>query len=252
MLVEYAEEISDPKNREIYEKEISQLEQERGMDVTFIHPEPGFCLKTTQNGSKKCFINICKNPNIDKPSSHRDQTGKTGLHWQIPHTCSQPREDAVKSGEGTCIVYDVVFNPDSYRMGETNQRFNKLLIDSALETIEKNFKLKLDRVNYKILKHMNFKGKPTASIIRRPAKNSPEETVEVPPNQEDLIKPLIDQLKDQYIENQVKKVNKTYQKQQRWIKNQLLAMNQLNLGSPSLIIRLFIEVVWICRIMLIN
>lgn len=41
MFVEYAEEISDPKNREIYEQEIAQMEAERGMDVQFIHPKPG-------------------------------------------------------------------------------------------------------------------------------------------------------------------------------------------------------------------
>ena len=73
LLIEYAEEISDPKNRALYEKEIQQLENERGTDVTFIHPEPGFCLKTVQqqqNGSsQKCFINICKNAHIEKPSS---------------------------------------------------------------------------------------------------------------------------------------------------------------------------------------
>lgn len=41
MFVEYAEEISDPKNREVYEKEIAQMEADRGMDVQFIHPKPG-------------------------------------------------------------------------------------------------------------------------------------------------------------------------------------------------------------------
>ena len=41
MFVEYAEEISDPKNREIYEQEIAQMEAEREMDVQFIHPKPG-------------------------------------------------------------------------------------------------------------------------------------------------------------------------------------------------------------------
>ncbi len=69
LLVEYAEELADPTNRAQYEKEIAMLEEERGMNVTFIHPEKGFCLKTTQNGDLKCFINICKNENIAKPSS---------------------------------------------------------------------------------------------------------------------------------------------------------------------------------------
>lgn len=41
MFLDYAKEISDPKNREIYEQEIAQMEGERGMDVQFIHPKPG-------------------------------------------------------------------------------------------------------------------------------------------------------------------------------------------------------------------
>lgn len=48
LLVDYAQEISDPANRELYEREIRALEAERGMDVTFIHPEPGYCIKTRQ------------------------------------------------------------------------------------------------------------------------------------------------------------------------------------------------------------
>ena len=100
LLVEYAEEISDPKNREQYEKEITALEEERGQNVVFIHPESGFCMKTTQNGSTKCFINICKNSNVEKPTSKRETrspsqstNGKStqGLVWYIPHTCSPPR-----------------------------------------------------------------------------------------------------------------------------------------------------------------
>jgi dynein assembly factor 2 len=78
LLVEYAEELSDPKNREQYEKEIAQLEEERGMNVTFIHPEKGFCLKTTQNGELKCFINICKNENIEKPRCQNETQNTNG------------------------------------------------------------------------------------------------------------------------------------------------------------------------------
>lgn len=80
LLVEYAEELSDPVNRAQYEKEIAQLEEERGMNVTFIHPDKGFCIKTTQNGEKKCFINICKNDNIQKPSSKSETTKKNGSY----------------------------------------------------------------------------------------------------------------------------------------------------------------------------
>ena len=38
LLVEYAEEISNPENKKIYEEEIIRLERERGQDVKFINP----------------------------------------------------------------------------------------------------------------------------------------------------------------------------------------------------------------------
>lgn len=202
LLVEYAEEISDPKNRQLYEQEIAKLEEERGMNVTFIHPEPGYCIKTTQNGDQKCFINICKNPNLDRPTSKRDTESKQGgLHWQIPHTVAPPREDVDKSGKTPCVVYDVVFHPDAYRMGETNQRFNQLLKDSAMDTIEKNFGVKLDKVNSKVLKNLNFKGTAKATVIRKP---SEEKHVETSSSTDD-VGSLVDQLKKQYLDNQMAK-----------------------------------------------
>jgi dynein assembly factor 2, axonemal len=39
MFISYCEEISDPENRKLYEKEIKQLESERGVDVEFINPK---------------------------------------------------------------------------------------------------------------------------------------------------------------------------------------------------------------------
>jgi dynein assembly factor 2 len=223
LLFEYAQEISDPKNREIYEREIAQLEQERGMDVQFIHPEPGFCLKTIQNGQRKCFINICKNSNIEAPKSEvqRDpKTNRSGLCWHIPHVCSQPREDLDKSGKQTCTVYDVIFNPDAYRMGETNQRFNLLLKDTAIETIERNFNVTLDKVNMKVLKNLPFKGKPTASMLRKPnsnsssvknssdAKNNQTKPTKTTSENDDPIAPIVNQIKQQYLDSQTPTSNK--------------------------------------------
>ena len=82
LLVEYAEELADPTNRAQYEKEIAMLEEERGMNVTFIHPEKGFCLKTIQNGDLKCFINICKNENIAKPTSKSEVSYQDGKNLE--------------------------------------------------------------------------------------------------------------------------------------------------------------------------
>jgi dynein assembly factor 2 len=222
LLVEYAEEISDPKNRQLYEEEITKLEQERGSDVTFIHPEPGYCIKTTQNGAVKCFINISKNTNIDKPTSQRGggsiSQQSAGLTWSIPHTCSKPRPDVDRTGQNECVVYDVVFHPDAYRMGETNKRFDQLLKDSAYETIEKSFGVKLDRANAKVLKNMNFKGRPTASVIRtkkngdsnqssEEAKAKQQQPVsdggDLAADSDDAVGDMIEKLKQDYLATQI-------------------------------------------------
>ena len=167
LLVEYAEEISDPENRKKNEAEIAALEAERGHDVQFVHPEPGYVIKTTADGNK-AFINICTNNLIAEPSFDKQiSNGKNGVQWKIPHSFAPPREDHDKA-KNTCKVFDVVFHPDTYRMGQTNARFKKMLHDTALEGIEKQFNLKLDKVNLKF-PNINFKGSPTATVIRTPS-----------------------------------------------------------------------------------
>nr|KAG5711879.1 hypothetical protein BaRGS_026320 [Batillaria attramentaria] len=163
---EYAEEISDPENRRRYEEEIAQLERERGMDVTFIKPEPGYVLKTSVDGETKAFINISKCDKIDKPSSRRERgsDGKNGLMWQIPHSFAPPREDLDKSKE-RCKVFDFVVHPDTYRMAESNARFKKMVEDTALDGIERQFGVQLDKKNIK-RPNMQFKGVPQATVKR--------------------------------------------------------------------------------------
>ena len=166
LFAEYAEEISNPENRKRYEAEIAQLEAERGMDIKFVQPEPGHVIKTTVNGEIKAFINICKNDHIEKPSANKQKTqdGRYGLQWSIPHSFAPPREDTDKSGN-KCRVFDVVFHPDTYRMGETNVRFRKMLHDTAFDGIERQFDVSTDRKNMKFPK-MKFKGIPSATVIR--------------------------------------------------------------------------------------
>lgn len=170
LLVEYAEEISNPENRKKYEDEIQQMEAERGMDIKFINPEPGHVIKSTLDSDgkkKKAFINICKNENIEKATFTR-QNGPNGcgVNWSIPHSLTRPRDDLDRSGE-KCTVYDVVFHTDTYRMAESNSRFKKLVHDTALDAIEEHFNVKLDKKNIKTprLKN-NYKGAITSSVLR--------------------------------------------------------------------------------------
>ncbi|XP_076442629.1 protein kintoun-like [Babylonia areolata] len=178
MFCEYAQEISDPENRRRYEEEIAQMERERGMDVTFIRPEPGYVLKTSVNGEKKAFINISKSDKIDKPSAERKQNdqGKSGLMWHIPHSFAPPREDHDKQ-KNRCQVYDFVVHPDTYRMAESNARFKKLVEDTAMDGIEKQFQVKIDRKNVKQPK-MQFKGVPSATVIRNRNSAGPQTGVD--------------------------------------------------------------------------
>jgi len=60
--------MQDPSNQATYQNEIRQLELKRGNVVHFLNPIPSYVLKTSVNGEKKAFINICCNPLIRKPS----------------------------------------------------------------------------------------------------------------------------------------------------------------------------------------
>ncbi|XP_077999184.1 protein kintoun-like [Glandiceps talaboti] len=174
---EYAEEISDPENRRKYEEEITQMERDRGVDVKFIHPHPGYVMKTSVNGEQKAFINISSNDLVAKPSMQRaekqgnDGNVKKGMNWAIPYSLSPPRDDLDKAGN-RCVVFDCVFNPDTIRMAEKNQRFRTMINDTALDGIEKQFEVKFDRNNTKFPK-MKYKGKPSASVIRIPKPEGP-------------------------------------------------------------------------------
>lgn len=153
LFFDYCEEIQDPENRKIYEQEIIQLEAERGVDVTFINPEPGFVLKTSVDGATTCFINIAKCDKIEKPSN---QVKDKGLVWSIPYSQSPPRRDY--HDKQKCLVYDVVFHPDAILLAERNEALRKHVIEVALDAIEREFKVKLDRTNVKPSK-LKFKGK---------------------------------------------------------------------------------------------
>ena len=171
LFIEYAEELNDPKSRELYEQEIRAVEEQRGSDVTFIHPKSGHVLKTIINGQKKCFINIATNEHIEKPSFSKID-GKQGAQWSLPHCLAGPHED-IDHDSKTCTVYDVIFSPDTYRMAETNAKFMKMVEESALDSVENNYHCKLDRNNIKKLK-MKFKGVPKATIIRKKKENFQE------------------------------------------------------------------------------
>ncbi|XP_059225853.1 protein kintoun [Stomoxys calcitrans] len=182
LFLDYVEEIQDPDNRKRYEEEIVQIEAERGVDVIFVHPEPGFVIKTSQNGEQKCFINCAKNSHVGKPSSQvcvSQSTGQKGLSWSIPMAQAPPRDD-LDNNKKRCRVYDVVFHPDALYLAEKNATFHKCLVDTAIDAVEREYKVSLDRINVKFPK-LQYKGLPRPTVIRKLAVNPPVETEEPHP-----------------------------------------------------------------------
>ncbi|CAD5118944.1 DgyrCDS7619 [Dimorphilus gyrociliatus] len=182
MFVEYASEIADPENRKKYEEEIAQMEKERGMDVQFVHPKESFVMKTTVNGKKTAYINICSNENIERPKPTREVGG---VSWSIPYSLSPVRDNSDKDGK-LCTIFDVVYHPDSIRMAETNVKFKEIVKQTAFEGIKEKLGAVIDLKNIKELNNIKYKGTPTATVIRKKkddfeaSKNGPKSTDGIP------------------------------------------------------------------------
>ncbi|XP_045423701.1 protein kintoun [Lemur catta] len=165
----YAEELNDPENRRRYEAEITALERERGVEVRFVHPEPGHVLRTSLDGARRCFVNVCSNALVGAPSS-RPGSGADGAgpgsHWSLPYSLAPRREYAGRGGT-RYMVYDVVFHPEALALARRYERFRQMLDATALEAVETQFSVKLDRRNAKTLK-VKYKGTPEAAVLRTP------------------------------------------------------------------------------------
>ena len=187
LLVEYANEVQDPKSKENYEADIIKLEAERGIKCTFLRPQPGHVVKARHldnNNEKivgkndksevsksggKAFINICWDPNVAKPESRQavdGSTGKSGIRWSVPYCQSRPRQETDSKGI-PCDVYDVIFHPEAGVLASKDPRMKDLLNTTAVDAIEKAFGLSLDRKNLKSPK-LKYKGQFRPTVIREP------------------------------------------------------------------------------------
>ncbi|XP_076767169.1 PIH1 domain-containing protein Nop17-like isoform X2 [Xylocopa sonorina] len=203
LLIEYAEEVTDPENRKIYEKEITQLEKERGVDVTFVNPEPGYVIKTSVNGDRKCFLNISKSDIVARPSSQPSvEQGHRGLQWSIPYTLIPPRDDLDKKNV-RCKVFDVVFHPDTIYLSSKNAQFREIVNNTAMDGVENNFDVKLDRKNLKF-PNIGYKGVSHPTVIRKPSKEPAKEELDIEP---EIYQKLMSSY-DQSREQQMKRMEK--------------------------------------------
>lgn len=91
------------------------LESQRGFDIQFINPIPGYCLKTRHwpsvyealnneldnsieedhmQTNVKVFINVCKSENVDCPELKT--TDSKNMYWSLPHCFAPAREELDK------------------------------------------------------------------------------------------------------------------------------------------------------------
>lgn len=168
LFFEYAQELSDPENKRRYEEQIKILEQERGNTIEFIHPEPVKALRTSMNGSHKCFINICASEKIGKPSCSPKvlEDGRRTLCWALPYILHPERQDIYRKGQKV-MIYDVVFHPDTLHMASNNKKFMDMVNDTAIQGIQSTFSVSLDTSNVKEIR-AKCKGTPQTCVIRKP------------------------------------------------------------------------------------
>ena len=180
LLTEYANEISDPENRKRYEEEITQLEQERGYDVKFLNPTPGFVVKTKlKEAGLKIFINIATNSEIQPATPgplEISPNGQVGKKWSIPYSLVQAREGLDNKNQ-KCSIYDCIISPDTYKQSEDNPKFKEMVVITALDGIENEFGVKVERNKLKYPK-LSYKGAPSASVIRKPGGQEKKDSIE--------------------------------------------------------------------------
>ncbi|NXX13989.1 KTU protein, partial [Podargus strigoides] len=164
LFAEYVAELTDPEQRRLYEEEVAALERERGMEVRFVHPAAGYVLRTSQAGSRRCYLNVCSNPQVAVPQARAERGGQ---RWALPYSLAPGREELGRGGR-RCLIYDVVFHPAALRLAARSPRFRRLLSDTALEAVERHCAVQLDRANAVVLRGTKYKGFPQAPVIRTP------------------------------------------------------------------------------------
>ena len=203
---DYVDDISDPKNQEEYDQYLRQLEEEGEIpeNEEIVRPTPGFVVKIKSDVGSKLFVNICGTPKVPRPSQgprpageSMDSTGSqgdgasTGAFWSIPYIHTSMRMDQDKE-KNPCHVYDILFNLDTIKLCESQgPRFKALVVQTALESIEVNGKVKLKngegKYDFQIMPKMTYKGQ----VVRphKLKKDVLEQPKAPPPKSNDKPKP---------------------------------------------------------------
>lgn len=147
LLDEYSKEISEPGSKEEAESYIKMMEERSNFSMDgkeLIVPQVDFCAKTRNKlTSGKVFINICHSDKVAKPTA-TPRSDKSGVEWEIPYSLAPTRRDKDKVGND-CEVHDFVVNTETHNRAQESRHFKKFLVETAMDAIEKQRGVKLDR-----------------------------------------------------------------------------------------------------------
>ncbi|OAF65248.1 Dynein assembly factor 2, axonemal [Intoshia linei] len=161
MFSKYTEEMSDPVLRKQHHDELVQLDRQQGYDTNIITPSPCCVLKAITSNNLKIFINICFSDLVEKP--HCD-SAPNGQNWKLPHAFGNTHFE-MDNKQVKCKVYDVVFHTEIVDMIK-NRNFESFVFNSAIETINDKYKIKIPSNNFTKLKKIKSKGSLEALTIR--------------------------------------------------------------------------------------
>lgn len=175
LLCEYAREVSDPKNREQFEKEVVEYEKERGVEAVFVHPCPGFAVELQD---EQAFINICSSDVVQRPVVEPVSSDTQSCHkWSLPHAVTRPRRELPPPPPSPpprqqlpqantikeVVVYDVVFHPEALQLALQAPLMKQTLISTATDSLKKHFGVEAGKVEEVEQKYI---GLPAQAVIK--------------------------------------------------------------------------------------
>lgn len=137
-----------------------------------VKPLPGFCLKAFKKDSKeKFFINLCQTDGIPAPEDITDDqlvallNDGTPSQFKIPMSISQPRP--MKDNSGTeCQVCDIAVNCSFFKKVEVGGLMRDFLITIVFEGIDSKYGIRLDELDWRVLKNKKFVDKLIAHSVQ--------------------------------------------------------------------------------------
>eukprot|EP00232_Nephroselmis_pyriformis_P030666 CAMPEP_0182863780 /NCGR_PEP_ID=MMETSP0034_2-20130328/6831_1 /TAXON_ID=156128 /ORGANISM="Nephroselmis pyriformis, Strain CCMP717" /LENGTH=288 /DNA_ID=CAMNT_0024996019 /DNA_START=42 /DNA_END=904 /DNA_ORIENTATION=+ len=173
MFMEYAQEVSDPKNRAETEAYLQQIEGEGraeevyGKGVELVAPKAGYVVKTHNRANKeKVFINVCY---TDKLDDYKETKKAGGMDIKVPYSLGPVRREKDKKGD-ECDTHDFAVSTTTYMRADSDPRFKRFLCETAIENVQSQRGGKLDASDFTLPK-MKYKGEglkgPQTMAFRR-------------------------------------------------------------------------------------